>query len=194
MKMTIKNKKFYLLASDRYEAAYFVRHLDGDELGLQWELKRICNGEVEEMNDEFFFTASDVIKNIAAVSCVGEDYLQMFATLDDEDGSISSKDARIDYVVLAREFREEKGWSDEFTMSDGNVTTYGPEQTIDDADMNDFSWMEEGNRNPLYGYKELERDAKIQAVLEILGTGVIIKKGDKVMASEYELLSRLMEE
>ena len=194
MIMTIKGKQFHLLASDRYEAAYFVRHLDGDELGLKWELKRICNGEVEEMNDEFFFTASDVIKNIAAVSCVGEDYLQMFATLDDEDGSISSKDARIDYVVLAREFREEKGWSDEFTMSDGNVTTYGPEQTIDDADMNDFSWMEEGNRNPLYGYKENGRDAKLQAVLEILGTGVIIKKGDKVLASEDELLSRLMEE
>ena len=180
---TINGEDFYLLAAYRYEAAYFVRHLDGDELGFQWELKRIIDGEVVEMENEFFFSSSDLLKHIPDA--------QMFATLND-DGCFDAKDVEIDYVVMARNWNDGNGWDiDEYVMDDENIDTYGPYAT-DDGDLDDFSWMDEF-RNPFIGYKENGRDAKIYAVLKSAGTDVIIKKGDKVLASEDERLSKLME-
>ena len=193
MTKTINGKEFYLLSHNDCETAYFVRHLDNDELGLKWEVKRIRDGEVLEMAEEFFFSASDVLEHVAEMNGEDVEDLTLYAEIND-DGIINAKDVEIDYVVMAHDWVDDEGWDyDEYVMYDENITTYRPEDTVDDADLDDFSWMEEG-KNLLFAYKERGMDAKIYAVLKIFGTDVIVKKGDKVLASEDERLSMLMEE
>ena len=186
MKKTINGKEFYLLSSDSVDTAYYVRHLDNDELGLKWELKYIQDGKAMDVADEFFFSAGDVLKHIAELNAEDVDDITLYATLND-DGSVDAKTVKVRYELYVRTFEEDVGFGCGCDIAD-DAYDVGGEDNIESY-TGDLRWVYENrDETPEEIYnsnKEHRVDREMTESYFIDGTYVKIHTEEEVWENSY---------
>lgn len=188
MKKTIEGKEYYLLSSDLNEVSFFIRHLStGEQPGCNWELKRIYGGKVRKMEKEVFRTSSDVLKRIAELNDEDVDELTLYATLNDEDGSVDAKTVKVRYELYVRTLEEDVGFDCGGDIAD-DAYDVGGEDNIESY-TGDLSWVYENrDETPEEIYnsnKEHRVDREMTESYFIEGTDVKIHEEEEVWENSY---------